>query len=99
MHSDIPPPAPKRGPAAKSDLTGPQVKQALDAMGVTIEQFCFMSGVNRSRFQRQINGSDPEPPPLFYEAWLFIFENHPEYRKGNAMLDLPFEKWGIELKG
>lgn len=90
-------PGPRLGASPKARISGPKVKIALAEMGVSHQQFCFLAGVHDGRFHRFINGSILEMPPLFWEAYLFIFANHPEYRTGNAMLDLPLKDWGIDV--
>lgn len=91
-------PPPKRTQRAKTDLTGPEVGQALRAMDVSTKQFCRLTGVNESRLKRQIKGLEEEKPPLFYEVVLFALYHCPFLRTTRDPIPLPFAEWGIDIE-
>lgn len=91
-------PPPKRTKRAKTDLTGPEVGQALKKMNVSTGQFCRLTGVNESRLKRQIKGQEEEKPPIFYEIVLFALYHFPVLRTWKDPIPLPFEEWGIDIE-
>lgn len=82
--------------ARKSDLSGSELKAALDFLGVPQQRLARHCGSNEVTIRRFVSGKQDGEIPLWVEWYLMMYWMHPWTRRARGRLRLPLRDWGID---